>query len=65
MTEGTYISLLTHNVPPSLTITLVVSASMIIFRNNTLANFKISWVKKKISKKNEEKQLRKLPFLLR
>ena len=40
MTEGTSDSLFTHNVPPSFTITLVSSASMNVFKNNTLANFK-------------------------
>ena len=40
MTEGTS-SLFTHNVPPSFTITLVSSASMNVFKDNTLANFKI------------------------
>ena len=39
MTEGTS-SLFTHNVPPSFTITLVSSASMNVFKGNTLANFK-------------------------
>ena len=45
-TEGTCSSLFTHNVPPSFTITLDLSASMNIFKDNTLANFKISWVTK-------------------
>ena len=40
MTEGTSNSLFTHNVPPSFTITLVSSASMNVFKDNTLANFK-------------------------
>ena len=39
MTEGTS-SLFTHNVPPSFTITLVSSASMNVFKDNTLARFK-------------------------
>ena len=39
MTEGTS-SLFTHNVPPSFTITLVSSASMNVFKDNTLVNFK-------------------------
>ena len=39
MTEGTS-SLFTHNVPPSFTITLDSSASMNVFKDNTLANFK-------------------------
>ena len=39
MTEGTS-SLFTHNVPPSFTITLVSSASMNVFKDNTPANFK-------------------------
>ena len=40
MTEGTSNSLFTHNVPLSFTITLVSSASMNVFKDNTLANFK-------------------------
>ena len=40
MTEGTSNCLFTHNVPPSFTITLVSSASMNVFTDNTLANFK-------------------------
>ena len=39
MTEGTS-SLFTHKVPPSFTITLDSSASMKVFKDNTLANFK-------------------------
>ena len=39
MTEGTS-SLFTHNVPHSFTITLVSPASMNVFKDNTLANFK-------------------------
>ena len=39
MTEGTS-SLVAHNVPPSFTITLVSSASMNVFKDYTLANFK-------------------------
>ena len=45
-TEGTSSGLFTHNVPPSCTITLDLSASMNIFKDNTLANFKTSWVMK-------------------
>ena len=39
MTEGTS-SLVTHNAPPSFTITLVSSVSRNVFKDNTLANFK-------------------------
>ena len=39
MSEGTS-SLFTHNVPPSFTITLVSSASINVFKDNALANFK-------------------------
>ena len=40
MTEGTSNSFFTHNVPPSFAITLVSSATMNVFKENTLANFK-------------------------
>ena len=39
MTEGTS-SLFTHEITPSLTITLVSSASRKVFKDNTLVNFK-------------------------
>ena len=39
MTEGTS-SLVSHNAPPSFTITLVSSAARNVFKDNTLANFK-------------------------